>query len=103
MMKRNVQLLILIVVVISISAVFLFIVPTLYTEPDTNPLPLCPMDGRKVSIASPSITSFNGGDSDTYYLCIKNDNVEKNQTYHLDVYLEDVGGGLNNENIKEYK
>lgn len=50
--------------------------------------------GKKVGIAAPAVTAWGKGETGSYAVGIKNDEVDKDHTYFVNVYLEEVGGGL---------
>ena len=49
--------------------------------------------GKKVGIAAPAVTDWNKGETGSYAVGIKNDNVDRDKTYYAHAYLEAVGGG----------
>ena len=50
--------------------------------------------GNKVGIAAPAVTSWAEGETGSYSIGIKNDDVDDEHTYYVNVYISAVGGGL---------
>lgn len=51
-------------------------------------------DGNRVGIASPPITKWNRGESGSFALGIRNEEVDSPNNYFVNVYLEDVSDNL---------
>ncbi len=54
---------------------------------------------KKVGIAAPDVTTWKRGETGSYALGINNKDSDKEHTYYVHVYLEEVGGALGSEQL----
>lgn len=55
--------------------------------------------GKKVGIAAPAVTTWGKGETGSYAIGIKNNDVDSDHTFYVNVYLEAIGGELKDETV----
>lgn len=54
---------------------------------------------KKVGVAAPDVTTWRRGETGSFALGVKNDDINNEKTYYPYVYLEDLGGDLKGSDI----
>ncbi|MFC2143876.1 hypothetical protein ACFLQO_00735 [Candidatus Aenigmatarchaeota archaeon] len=56
----------------------------------------------RVGIAAPDVSAWSRGETGSYAVGVKNTHADKDQTFSMNVYLEEIGGELAGKGVEAY-